>query len=166
MKRGGSGGESLGRWHGTVVKKELGDLVVSVSASVVKSGTTNVVDLVNVTLVAERILHGSDDLGEELLAFLNVSSLGSKVKLSHVCLTNKRKMKKERKKRVSAFSFGKKRGKKNSVQRGDIHTRGRERFVARNHERRRRRPRNRKTLSWKDSFSSVNSSFLFLSLSA
>ena len=110
MKRGGSGGESLGRWHGTVVKKELGDLVVSVSASVVKSGTTNVVDLVNVTLVAERILHGSDDLGEELLAFLNVSSLGSKVKLSHVCLTNKRKMKKERKKRVSAFSFGKKRG--------------------------------------------------------
>ena len=36
-------------------------------------------------LVSEWVLHGSDDLGEELLALLDVSSLSGKVKLSHGC---------------------------------------------------------------------------------
>ena len=61
----------------------LADLVVTVSASVVQGSATNVVDLVDVTLVSEGILHRSDSLLEELLALLDVSSFGGKMKLSH-----------------------------------------------------------------------------------
>ena len=61
----------------------LSNFVVAVSARVVEGGTANVVDLVDVTLVSERVLHGSDDLGEELLAILDVTSFGGKMKFSH-----------------------------------------------------------------------------------
>ena len=49
MQRGGSGGEGLRGWHGAVVQEELSDLVVPVSAGVVESGTSDIIDLVDVT---------------------------------------------------------------------------------------------------------------------
>ena len=49
MERGGTGGEGLGGWHGAVVQQELADLVVTVSASVVEGGSSDVIDLVDVT---------------------------------------------------------------------------------------------------------------------
>lgn len=49
VERGGTGGEGLGGWHGAVVQQELADLVVTVSASVVEGGSSDVIDLVDVT---------------------------------------------------------------------------------------------------------------------
>ena len=78
--------------------------------------------------MSEWVLHGSDDLGEELLALLDVSSLSGKVKLSHGCFvfSSEGGLRAKEERRVLALEvskierrFFKERGKGGSARRGE-----------------------------------------------
>lgn len=80
-------------------------------------------------LVSEWVLHGSDDLGEELLALLDVSSLSGKVKLSHGCFvfSSEGGLRAKEERRILALEVSRKssgdffegRGKGGSARRGE-----------------------------------------------